>query len=171
MKVKRIASVSSLAFAFLLLLIVVPGVAHNIDAATARRGVTAQAATPAVLVELFTSEGCSTCPPADKLLADLDQTQPIKRVEVIALSEHVDYWNRLGWKDPFSSADFSRRQAEYARLLKLEDVYTPQILPQPEQATRHGLRNLLIEKDSSPFGNNEGNEINSSCRIIESAQS
>jgi hypothetical protein len=85
----------------------------------------AQTRTP-VVVELFTSEGCSSCPPADNLLARLSRNFP--DVNVIPLSEHVDYWNHLGWKDPFSSTLFSARQQDYGRMFRLESVYTPQMV-------------------------------------------
>lgn len=76
-----------------------------------------------VVLELFTSQGCSSCPPADALLREL-----AKEPGVIALAYHVDYWNRLGWRDPFSSRQWSERQGEYVRALKLDSAYTPQVV-------------------------------------------
>lgn len=85
-------------------------------------------ATPPIVVELFTSEGCSSCPPADALLGELETQGRFHAHPIIVLSEHVDYWNGLGWKDRFSSAEFTNRQAEYARRFGLDTVYTPQII-------------------------------------------
>lgn len=82
-----------------------------------------------VVAELFTSEGCSSCPPADEVLSRLVQKQPVTGVTVLGLSENVDYWNRLGWVDPFSSSGFTRRQSEYAaRVFRSSGVYTPQMV-------------------------------------------
>ena len=81
-----------------------------------------------VIVELFSSEGCSTCPPADEYIATLDRDQPIDGVQVIALELHVDYWDDHGWKDPFSSHDVSVRQRQYASVLENHSTFTPEIV-------------------------------------------
>lgn len=78
-----------------------------------------------VVVELFTSEGCSSCPPADRVLADLEAKNP---GGVIPLAFHVDYWDGIGWKDPFSSASWTERQQAYSRAQGRSNVYTPEMV-------------------------------------------
>ena len=116
---------------------------------------------PSVVMELFTSQGCSSCPPADRLLG-----QYVSDPNVIALSFHVDYWNNLGWKDPFSTAENSERQKMYASL-GTDGVYTPQLIingehqmiGSDEQAVRTSLKeitglsaNVISIKDSKVAG-------------------
>ena len=82
----------------------------------------------AIVVELFTSEGCSSCPSADALLSELSMQPTAEGVELILLGEHVEYWNRLGWQDRFSAPAFTQRQYDYVHQLHLATAYTPQVV-------------------------------------------
>lgn len=81
-----------------------------------------------VLVELFTSEGCPNCPPADKELAFLETEQPVAGADIITLGYHVDYFNDRGWKDEFSDAQYTKRQQLYSARLGAQNLYTPQMI-------------------------------------------
>src|SRR5215470_12770356 len=88
---------------------------------------TAQSPTP-VLLELFTSEGCSSCPPADEFLRALDAKQPVEGAQLIVLGEHVDYWDDQGWRDIYSDHDLTLRHAGYVNKVGLKSSYTPQLI-------------------------------------------
>jgi len=89
---------------------------------------TSAIAQKAVLVELFTSEGCSSCPPADALLRQVNGTHTNGGLLIVGISEHVTYWNSLGWQDPFSSSLYTERQNTYGERFHLDGVYTPQMV-------------------------------------------
>lgn len=99
-----------------------------------------------IVIELFTSEGCSSCPSADKLLAEMSDKNP----NILLLSFHVDYWNRLGWVDSFSNTQFTKRQYDYGSHLQLSSVYTPQAVFNGQRETvgsnAKNITNLLATK-------------------------
>jgi len=102
---------------------------------------------PLVVVELFTSQGCSSCPPADSYLGEL-----ARRPDVLALAFHVDYWNYIGWTDPFASKLASQRQREYAKHLNLRYVYTPQMVVNGASegvGSERGVISMLITRRST----------------------
>jgi hypothetical protein len=125
------------------------------------------------ILELFTSEGCSSCPPADRLLPQLASADP----NIIAMSFHVDYWNHLGWTDPFSKTEFSERQREYAERFHLKSIYTPQLIINGEyelvgssrSTAEADIKKVLNEKSAVRIEidgvKNEGNKLSISCHL------
>lgn len=129
---------------------------HSLLAVAARssvRGVAVNSPGFAV-VELFTSEGCSSCPPADELVASVAKEDSAEPVYI--LSFHVDYWNRLGWTDAFSNAAYTKRQGQYADWLQLPSVYTPQIVVNGSRefigSQSDSLHNAIQESLLKPSG-------------------
>ena len=137
---------SAFASVFLLMCSFTPGEPNSTSADTIEPPLVVQ---HPVLVELFTSQGCSSCPPADRVLQTLNEEASQGELPVITLSYHVDYWNRLGWRDPYSQATFSDRQRNYAQHLNDRGVYTPQAVVNGRSghigSRERELRNAVLE--------------------------
>src|ERR1700757_5139900 len=105
------------------------------------RAAGAQSSAPhPVVLELFTSEGCSSCPPADALLKRLDEAGRFGDTDIIGIEEHVDYWDHQGWRDPFSSHDWTDRQEQYSHALHHDGIYTPELVI-------NGLSDLVLNSE------------------------
>jgi hypothetical protein len=111
---------------------------------------------PFALVELFTSEGCSSCPPADELLSSVKNNALKNGQNIITLSYHVDYWNKLGWKDPYSKHQYTVRQENYSRVIPGKEMYTPQAIVNGEYAFVGSNKTAMKENIEKGLRKNPG---------------
>jgi hypothetical protein len=118
------------------------------------------------VVELFTSQGCSSCPSADKLLAKLSNDTYKSQNNIYFLSMHVDYWNRLGWEDPFSSFKFTNRQRNYATVLKTKQVYTPQMVVNGSISFVGSDENKAVEAIEQQLKNDPGMSLSFTHELL-----
>ncbi|HEY9048470.1 MAG TPA: DUF1223 domain-containing protein [Ohtaekwangia sp.] len=115
------------------------------------------------LLELFTSEGCSSCPPADKLLEEIRENFQNQPVYILAF--HVDYWNHLGWKDQFSKAEFTQRQRQYSRWLGVGSLYTPQLVINGSKEFVGSDRKAVLEEVTANLTTAKSNTLTLHCTI------
>ncbi len=113
------------------------------------------------VVELFTSEGCSSCPPADEAVADIAKQN---KSNVFILGYHVDYWNYLGWKDMYSSSAYSNRQKQYASVFQLNSIYTPQIVVNGKTEFVGSDKNKLQQTITKELNNNIAKPFDASAK-------
>jgi hypothetical protein len=148
---------------------ILTGAAVVVQLAKADEPLSSRLGTTPVIVELFTSQGCSSCPPADELITVLSHDESL-RGKVIPIAFHVDYWDHLGWRDPFSSRSWTQRQMSYVRQLRVNGAYTPQAIVSGRKelvgSKAASLANAIVEAShAQPFGTialkakREGNSI------------
>ena len=118
------------------------------------------------LIELFTSEGCSSCPPADEALEEIQKKYNDK--DVLVLSYHVDYWNKLGWKDIFSDASFTQRQEYYSNIFRLNNIYTPQAVVNGKKEFLGSDKSKLISSIEEQL--NERSAVSIKLNVVQNAE-
>ena len=118
------------------------------------------------LIELFTSEGCSSCPPADEALEEIQKKYNDK--DVLVLSYHVDYWNKLGWNDIFSDASFTQRQEYYSNIFRLNNIYTPQVVVNGKKEFLGSDKNKLISSIEEQL--NEESAVSIKLNVVQNTE-
>ena len=136
----------------------------------ASKDLIAQKFEPVAVIELFTSQGCSSCPPADRLVSEIVNEAMEKDQKVYALSFHVDYWDRLGWKDPYSSVKYTNRQKAYSRSFNWSTIYTPQMIVNGQVHFTGSKRNTALKEIDKALTLGTSNLIELSTQFLDQNQ-